>query len=72
MSSLEKYLFRSSVHSMIRLFAFLILSCLSCLCTLEIKLLSIVSFAIIFSHSEGFLFVLFMDFSAVKNLFKFN
>ena len=71
MSSLEKYLFRSSVHSMIRLFAFLILSCLSCLCTLEIKFLSIVSFAIIFSHSEGYLFILFNVTFAVQK-FKIN
>ena len=29
---------------------------------LEINLLSIASFAVIFSHSEGCLFMLFMDF----------
>ena len=70
MSSSEKYLFRSSVHAMIRLFAFLILSCMSCLCTLEIKLLSVVSFAIIFSRSEGYLFILLIVTFAVQKLLR--
>ena len=52
MSSLEKCLFRSFSHSLIRLFVFLILSCMSCLYILEINPLS-VSFAIIFSNLEG-------------------
>ena len=38
---------------------FLILSCMSCLCILEINPLSVASFANIFSHSEGCLFILF-------------
>ena len=37
---------------------FLVLSCISCLYILEINLLPVVSFAIIFSHSEGCLFTL--------------
>ena len=44
---------------------------MSCLYILEINLLSVVSFAIIFSHSEGCLFTLLIVSFAVQKL-KFN
>ena len=54
--SLEKYLFSSLAHFLIGSFIFLELSCRSCLYIFEINYLSIVSFATIFSKSEGCLF----------------
>ena len=52
MSSLEKCLFSS--------FIFLVLSCMSCWYIFEINSLSVALFAIIFSHSVGCLFTLFI------------
>ena len=63
MSSLEKCLFSFFFffsHILIGLFVFLVLGCVNCLYILEINPLSVVSFAIIFSHSEGCLFTLFI------------
>ena len=67
MSSLEKGLFRSFAHFSIELFVFLLSSFMSCLYILEIKPLSVPSFANIFSH-YACLVVLFMVFFAVHNL----
>ena len=56
LSSLEKCLFSSLVHFLIGSFIFLELSFRSCLYIFEINSLSVASFAINFSHSEGCLF----------------
>ena len=58
MSCLEKRLFSYLAHFLIGSFIFLKLSCRSCLYIFEINSLSVASFAIIFSHSEGCLFTL--------------
>ena len=65
--SLEKCLLRSFAHFLIE-FVFLVLSCMSCLYILKINPLSVVSFAIIFSHSEGCLFILFIVSFAVQKV----
>ena len=65
-SSLEKCLLRSSTQILVGLFVFLVLSCLY---ILEINSLSFVSFATIFSHSEGFLFTVLIVSFAVQKLF---
>jgi len=70
--SLEKYLFRSFSHFLIGLFAFLVLSCISCLYILESNSLSVVSLAIIFSHSEGCLFYLVCSVLCCAKASKFN
>uniref|UniRef100_A0A8D1D7B7 Uncharacterized protein n=1 Tax=Sus scrofa TaxID=9823 RepID=A0A8D1D7B7_PIG len=67
-SSLENCLFRSFARFSIGLLAFLVLSCISCLCILEIKLLSAASFETIFSHSVSCLFVFFSVSFAMKSL----
>ena len=51
-------LFSSLAHFLIESFIFLELSCMSCFYSFEINSLSVASFAIIFSHSEGCLFTL--------------
>ena len=56
MSSLEKCLFSSLAHFLTESFIFLELSCRSCLNIFDINSLSVALLAIIFSHSEGWLF----------------
>ena len=67
MSSLEKCLFYSA-YFLIRLFVFLILSYMSCLYILEINPLSVVSLAIIFSHSQGCLLIWLIFSFAVQKI----
>ena len=68
MSSLEKCLFSYLAHFLILLFIVLEQSCRSCLYILEINSLSVASFAIMFSHSEGCLFTLFIVSFIVQKL----
>ena len=68
MSSLAKYLFSSFSHFLIGLFVFLALSYMSCLYILEINPLSFVSLAVIFSCSEGCLFILLIVSFVVQKL----
>ena len=61
-------LFGSLAHFLIGSFIFLELSCRSCLYIFEINSLPVVSFAIIFSHSEGHLFTLLIVSFVVQKL----
>ena len=67
---LERCLCSSFSHFLIRFF--LILNYMSCLYILEVIPLSVPSFANIFSHSEGCLFIFFLVYFARAKTFKFN
>ena len=67
MFSLEKCLFGYFPHFLIGFFVFLVLSCMSCLYILDINLLSVVSFAIIFSNLR-----VAYTFLCCAKAFKFN
>ena len=70
-SSLEKCMFRFLAHFLIGSFIFLELSCRSCLYIFEINPLSVASFVIIFSHSDGCLFTLLIVSFVVQKLLSF-
>ena len=68
MSYLEKCLFSSLAHFLIGSSVFLELGCMCCLHIFENNSLSIASFAIIFSQSEGCLFTLLIVSFIVQKL----
>ena len=72
MSSLEKFLFISSVHFLSGLFVFLILSSMSCLYIMDINALSVTSFENIFSHSVDCIFCFMDSFLCCAKVLKFN
>ena len=69
MSSLEKCLFKSFAHFSIGLLVFVEWSHVSSLYILEIKPLSEVSLANMFSHMTGFLFILILFYLAMQKIF---
>ena len=68
MSSSEKYLCRSSAHFSNQVVVFLLLSCFLCLYILDINSLLVITFANIFFHLIGCLFILSMVSFTVQKL----
>ena len=60
---------KSFSHFLIELFVFLVLSCMNCLYILKINPLLVVSFAIIFPHSESCHMDFYGDFERRKLAF---
>ena len=71
MSSLEKYIFSSSVHILIEL-SVVFCCCLSCLYIWESKPLSVTSLASIFSQSVGFSFQSVHGFLCCAKVYKID
>ena len=69
MSSLEKFLFKSFAHFLIGFFVFLEWSSVSSSYILEIRPLSEVSLANMFSHTVGSLFILMLFSLAMQKLY---
>ena len=67
-SSMEKDLFSSSAHFLIKLFAFLISNCMSYLCMLDINPLLITSIANIFFSVDCLFILLMVSFAVQKHL----
>ena len=72
MSSLEKRLFRSLYHFLIELFAFLVLSCLSCLYIVEVNSFISCFICYYFLPFWGLSFHLMCSFLCCAKAFKFN
>ena len=64
----KNIIFRSPAHFLIEFFVFLLFSCMNYSYILEIKLLLVASFANVFSHSVGCLFILLKVTFAVLKL----
>ena len=68
MSSLEKCVLKSFAYFLLGCSFFLVLTCMCCLYILDSNSLSVVSFDIIFTHSEGCIFTLLIVSFLVQKL----
>ena len=72
MSSFEKYLLRSSAHFLTGFFFVVVVQLYGLFYTSEMKPLSVASFANIFSHSVGCLFIFFNGILCCAKTCKFD